>query len=161
MTGDDLAALREPAARPNIQKIRDAHHNVARLMALGLRQDEIAARTGYSLGRINQLAADSAIHELVESYRGRIDEAYVKSADAFAKVCTSNMMKAARQVSETLDGADEQGEQLPVRELMLILGDGADRFGYGKHATNLNINVDFAAKLEAAIVRSNRKLAEV
>jgi hypothetical protein len=32
-----------------------------------------------------------------------------------------------------------------------------DRFGYGKRQTNVNVNVDFAKRLEAAITRSTRR----
>jgi hypothetical protein len=124
-------------------------------LALGLHQADVAARTGYSLGRINQLAADPSVQELVASYRGQVDEAWAEGADEFISLHKSNMMKAARMVSETLDAADEP---LPIRSLMSIISDGADRFGYEKRSTSLNVNVDFAAKLERAIARSGKEL---
>lgn len=150
----DLEALREPAQRPTVLKIRDAHHNVARLLALGLTQIEVAAKVGYSIGRVNQLAADPSIQELVASYREMVDESYVDEVDFIMQGLTANVSKAVRQTGERLDAADEDGAQLSIRELMSIASDGCDRVGYGKRSMNVNINMDFAAKLELAIARS-------
>ena len=64
------------------------------------------------------------------------------------------MTKAERQISDRLDEADETGESLPIRDLVAVSRDAADRLGLGKKSTVTNLNVDFAAKLEAAIGRS-------
>jgi len=54
---------------------------------------------------------------------------------------------------------DPDAKPIPLRDLMAISRDAADRFGYGKHTTQTNVNVDFAAQLERAIRRSG-KLAD-
>lgn len=156
ITKDDLQGLREPAARYRIQRLRDSHHNMARLFALGLSNSEVAARTGFSLQTTCLYHNDPAIKELIEHYRGQVTDAWRESVDNYMELATQNMIKAERQISDKLDAADEAGELLPTRELIAISRDAADRFGYGKKTTNLNVNVDFAAKLEAARKRSNK-----
>lgn len=154
-TPDDLAALREPARRPQVLKLRDAHWNVIRLLAYGMSQIDIARNTGYSLGRINQLAADPAIVEQVAKIQRRSTDATVERIDYLADLATSNMMKAERMLSEKLDDEDAK---FTVRELVAVSADRMDRFGYGKRQTTLNVNLDFAAKLEAAIQRSGKEI---
>lgn len=154
LTREDLAVLRNGRSTPAIQRLRDPHHHLARLLATGLRPAEAASRTGYSLARLYVLNADPTFQDLVASYRKDVNAAYIESQDDYYRLATSNMVKAERQLAEKLEKADEEGELLPTRDLIAISRDAADRFGYGKKTTNLNVNVDFAAKLEAAVKRS-------
>lgn len=153
---DDLEVLREPRAKNTVAKLRDPHHRVARLIASGLRRGEVVARSGYSYQRVFLLEADPSFQELVAQYRKEVTQAWLDGVDDFYELATSNMLKAERQIAEKLEEADEKGELLPTRDLIAISRDAADRFGYGKKSTNLNVNVDFAAKLEQAIKRSGK-----
>jgi hypothetical protein len=163
LTRDDLALVLEKRGdgdgRPLIgavARFRDPHHRVARLFASGLRISEIIAQSGYSYQRIATLQADPAFQQLVAKYREKVDEGFVANADAFYEVATSNMLKAEVQLAEKLEAAEEEGTHLPTRDLIAISRDAADRFGYGKRQTNLNVNADFASLLEKAIVRSGK-----
>jgi len=60
------------------------------------------------------------------------------------------------QIADKLGEAEEAGETLPVRDLIAISRDAADRFGYGKKQTNVNVNADFASMLERTIDRSRK-----
>lgn len=157
LTRDDLACLRDKRTTSIISRFRDPHHRVARLAATGLRPAELAEKCGFSLARIYVFLSDPAFQDLVSSYRRKVDEGFVESQDEYYTLATSNMVKAERQLAEKLDKADEEGELLPVRDLLAISRDAADRFGYGKKTTNLNINVDFAKRLEQARQRSGRQ----
>ncbi len=153
----ELETLRGPRPKaPSVAKFRDSHHMVARLFASGLRPGQVADRCGYSRGRIQMLHNDPAFQELIAQYRGMVDEEFRENVDDFVTQATSNMVKAERMLADRLDQADEEGELPPVRDLVNIVSDRADRFGYGKRQTNLNVNVDFAAKLDQAIARSTR-----
>jgi hypothetical protein len=154
LTRDDLACLTEKRTEPVVQRLRDPHHALARLIATGLKINVAAERAGFSYSRALVLHADPSFKDLVESYRKDVNAAFVESQDDYYRMATSNMLKAERQLSEKLDKADEENELLPTRDLIAISRDAADRFGYGKKQTNVNINVDFAAKLEAARKRS-------
>ncbi len=153
----DLERLRERRHVPTTpQKLRESHHMIARFAALGLDNHEVGARTGYSRERVGVLLEAPAMKELVALYRGKIDETYVKQVDAFFELATGNMLAAERHIADTIAELDEKDELLPVRTALAISRDAADRFGFGKHTSQTNINVDFAAKLEAAIARSGK-----
>lgn len=138
-----------------VMKLRDSHHMVARLAAAGKKGAEIAALTGYSYNRISILLGSPAMQDLVAKYRLEIDARFFGNMDAFIELATRNMIAAERMVADRLDEADDpEAEAIPIRTLLAISRDGADRLGYGKKQTNVNVNVDFAAQLERAIKRS-------
>jgi hypothetical protein len=66
------------------------------------------------------------------------------------------MLRAEAQIQEKLDAAEAEDETLPMRELLAIAKDRADRFGYGPKSTRVNVNVDFATQLDRAIERTSK-----
>lgn len=158
MTKEDMASALQKAFIPVVTpgKLRDSHHRVARLAASGLRQFEISERTGYSTQRVWVLLQSPAMVELIATYRGKVDAAFERSQDEYYALATGNMLKAERQIGDRLDKADDEGTDLPIKDLVSISRDAADRFGYGKRSTNVNVNADFAAELEKAIARSGK-----
>lgn len=160
LTEADLEYLRQPSARNRILKLKDSHHNVARLLATGMTQIAVADATGYSIVRINTLALDPSVQELIAHYRAMITEEWREAQDELQRSIVQNATKAERMIGDRLDEADANGETLPMRELIALTSDRYDRIGYGKKNMNLNVNVDFAAKLEAAINRTKKVAAE-
>ena len=156
LTREDLSKLAAPRAVPVVQRIRDPHHRLARLVAAGLKPSKAATEAGYSYASLNLLQKDPSFQELVAHYRKLVDENFAESQDAFYSLATANMLKAERHIAEQIEIKEEAGELLSVREALAISRDAADRFGYGKKTTNVNVNVDFAAKLERASRRSLR-----
>lgn len=157
LTRDDLARLEQKRTNIGIpERFRDPHHRVARLVASGLRLTEVAHRSGYSYGRVTMLINSPAFQELVALYREKVLEAFVNEQEDFIEVATSNMMKAQRMIAEQLDEADEEGTRVPLNRLLAISADAADRVGYGKRQTNVNLNADFAKALEKAYAEQAR-----
>ena len=158
LTRDDLEQLKAPNRNPTrtVERLRNSHHNVAMLAAAGLPSKEIAARTGYAPNRISSLINSPAMAELIAKYRDRMTNQVADHMANYFEMMFTNMVAAERQISDRLDEADEAGETLPVRELVAIAGDRADRVGFGKQQTNVNVNADFAALLEKAIARSGK-----
>lgn len=156
----DLALLTEKRPTVSLQSLRDTHHRVARAVAAGLPNTEVATACGISINRVSVLKKDPAFSELVAHYRGIVTAEYARSVDSFMEVATANMLKAAVMISDKLDDAIDKGEFLPTRDLMAIHDSGADRFGYGKMQKNLNVNIDFAAQLEQARKRSRGARAD-
>lgn len=150
----DLALLSEARPVKTLQTLRDSHHRVARAVAAGLSNADVAQCCGISYNRVSIYKKDPAFAELVAHYRGLVTAEYVQSVDSFMEVATSNMLKAAVMLGDKLDDAIDKGEFLPTRDLIAIHDTGADRFGYGKMQKNLNVNVDFASQLEQARKRS-------
>ena len=153
MSREDLEFLRQKSDRRVIVKLRESHHIVARLLASGMAQREVAAEVGYTETRISVLKNSPAVQELIARYRGIEDEAHAKSRDEYYEAVHSAGRKAWRQINDQLDDADEENP-LPLKTLLAVADSSADRVGYHKRSTKENINVDFAARLEAAITRS-------
>lgn len=141
-----------------VAKFRESHHMVAKLFAAGLRGKEIAARTGYGENWLAQLHNDPAFQELLSKYRDLDTQMFLEGRDEFYSLATKNMIQAERQLSDKMDELDEEGEFLPTRELVAVVADRADRFGYGKRETKFNVNVDFADALQRAIKRSGKTI---
>lgn len=161
LTRDDLALLAEKRpSKPAAMRYRDPHHRLARLLAMGHRVKQAAEIAGYSYQRVMNLMPDPGFKELIAQYRAMVNEEYKESVDEFYSMASSNMIKAERQISEHLERADEEGELLPLSQLITLASDGKDRFGYEKkkQQTNLNINADFASMLEKAIARSGKQI---
>lgn len=146
----DLALLRQPSARSRLEKLRDSHHIIARCLAAGMSVADTADKVGYNYNRVSMLRSDPAMVELIAKYRDLDTASWLESRDEFHAVATSNMLKAERMIADKIDDAIDANEPLPMRDLLSLTADRADRFGYGKHSTQTNVNVDFASKLEAA-----------
>jgi len=152
LTRDDMACLRQDHGRvyPRTKVLRATHHRLARLDAAGLRNEEILRISGYSYTRLCSLRQDPSYQELVSNYRQKVDEAYVNSLDEFYETSTSNMLRAERQIEEHLDRAEDNEELIPLKTLLAITSDRADRFGYPKKKElNSNVTVDFAKRIES------------
>lgn len=155
LTRGELSVLAVKRPPNSLQNLRDTHHRVARAVAAGLRNDEISALCGYSYNRISILKGDPSFMELVAHYRGLITAEFVRNADPVIEYMQSNALKAQAMLSDKLDKALEEDTFLPTRDLLGIAELGLDRTGYGKVNKNLNVNVDFAANLEAARKRAS------
>jgi hypothetical protein len=156
---EDLPRLKTRDRSASIpQRLRESHHFVARLLALGLEQSAISLMTGFSVTRISQLAQAPAMIEQIALYVKEVQGKVIEDIDTFTTLATQNMIAAERQVLDHITDADANDELLPLRELRAIVADRADRFGYGKHTTSTNVNVDFASRLEAAIQRSGKTI---
>ena len=157
LTRDDLACLKEKrVGPPKVKQYREAHHRVARLVAAGLSNQNISRMTGYSPNRISGYRADPAFMQLVSEYKDKVDQAYVESQDEFYNTATSNMLRAERMIEEHLDAAEDNDELIPIKTLLQVTADRADRFGYGKHATQTTEVKDFAKMMEQLASKSGR-----
>ena len=159
LTRDDLVVLRDKRAPQGVVKtFRDSHHKIARLVASGLRNEQVIVHAGISITRLMTLKDDPAFIELVSQYRERVTQSFVEEVSDFYEVATSNMLKAEVMLADKLDDAIISGEFLPTKDLLAISRDAADRFGHPKQKVtqNTNFNVDFASMLEKAAARSGR-----
>ena len=157
LTREDMRALQAPRPPQNRPRaMREAHHRLARMVAAGFRIEEILRLTGYSYNRLLQLRKDPAFEELVTQYRGKVDEAWVRSQDEVQETAAELIRRSLRQVEEHYDQADESGELIPLKTLITVGADLMDRFGYGKKSIQRNENLDFAAMMEQ-IARASGK----
>ena len=151
LTEDEVRAMR-PGKSAAVKAFKDSHHLVARLFAAGLRPGEVAERAGYSGNRISTLLADPSFQNLISEYRREENIAFALTRDDYYDRATRARNIALRLVEDKL--ADVDPDDVTIRELMGIHDSLADRTGYGKRSTQVNVNVDFAAQLDRAIKRS-------
>jgi hypothetical protein len=153
LTAEDLAeidAVREKP--PAFAHYRDTYHAVARLIALGLRPEEVALRSGYGLGRISQFTNDPAFQGMVAVYREQVDKGYLKEADEYFHLVNYNRNIAERTLNDRLIN---NPEDFTNRDLNAIAADRADRTGYGKKATQI-IQADLTDRLAQAIAATGK-----
>jgi hypothetical protein len=150
----DLSVLLEKRPKTELKSLTDKHHRIARAVAAGLSNVDVAAICGITATRVSMLKQDQAFQELCAHYRGLVTADYIHQTDSYLEVLLANKLKAEVMLGDKLDAAIDGDELLPTRDLMAISRDAADRTGHGKVQTNMNVNVDFAAKLEAARRRS-------
>lgn len=163
LTPTDLERLVEPRHPSHgslgVKQARNSHHRVAMLAAMGLNNTQIAERTGRQPASIGYLLKAPAMVSLVEGYRREVTNRALDSVDEYFSLATSNMLAAERHLSDRIAELDEADELLSVKDALAISRDAADRFGYGKNKTQVNVNADFASLLEAAIRRSGKSEA--
>lgn len=86
LTEDDIPVLLNPPAKPKqepegnpILRITNSHHQIARLLAVGTKNVEVAALTGHSTSYIGRLLRDPAFAELMSYYADNQDLVFVEA----------------------------------------------------------------------------------
>lgn len=104
-----------PGERNPLTVLRYRHQNAARLIARGLKNVEVAVACGYHPGYIGMLQEDPAFQELVEFFRGGLDEEFKAAERALATLG----MSAVEELQDRIDDP-ERREFLPTKELRQI-----------------------------------------
>ena len=126
LNAGDKDMLENPPANglptPMLQKLRASHHMLARLLAEGRRDVEVAMVTGYSQVRIGVLKHDPAFQELVAYYAGQTEVRYL---DLHSRLATLG----ADTVEVLQERVDEEPEKFTTNELLKIAEMALDRSG--------------------------------
>ena len=157
LTVEDVVGL-ERAKLPAFKVFRDSYHAVARLVALGLRDAEVAQRSGYGVGRVHQLKADPTFMAVVDAYRNSDDERYKVAWDEQNLVLMETLSVAARMQLDQLRQAQENDDHVPYKDLNAIVSNMADRTGYGKVVTK-KVQLDLADRLAIALAGSAKVIS--
>lgn len=157
LTRDDLACLRERrVGAPRVKTLRRSHHRVARLIALGYRDADICRLTSYTPSRLGSLRNDPAMQELIASFDKRADADFDSKIDHIHEEMVELKMRGIEQLAQHFDAADENGELIPIKTLLPVITELADRTGHGKHSTVRNENVNFAEMMKNLARSSGR-----
>ncbi len=143
--------------KPALQRIKERHRLLAKFVAAGLTRNEVAARMDMCPERVGQLMLDPAMQNLIVSMRNNPHVMEMTGMDEIAtlrSLSVQNAMRAALALQDNLNYYEDADERMPVSAAAKIFELSADRIGFGRHATNINVNVDFAAQLDRAIDRS-------
>lgn len=123
---------------PELNRLRDTHHLLARLLAEGLRPVEVSAVTGYSQSRISILQNDPAFKELLTFYRNNVGRNYVNVHERLAMVA----LEATAALHERLL---EQPGEIKTGELIEVAKMAHDRTGMGPTAKVQSMHVTLSA----------------
>ena len=89
---------------PGIKQLRDSHHALARILAMGLTPPRPRCITGIFVSRISILQSDPTFRELLEFYRGRKEEVV---ADVLGRMSAVHL-EALAELQERLHDTAEQ-----------------------------------------------------
>lgn len=104
-------------------QMRDRHHTIARMLALGFKQTQIAAVTGMSGSRISVIKTSPAFEELLTFYR--------EESGAEFRDLTERFKHLGMEITgELLSRLEAAPEAISVGELRELLKTVADRAGY-------------------------------
>lgn len=123
---------------PTLSRIRGIHHEIARLLASGLKPADVSAATGYSLSRISILQRDPSFRELLSFYESKSDEVFV---DVRKRMAVLGLDAA----SELADRLENKPETLSNSQLIEITKASLDRAGFSPVTKTVNVGVQISS----------------
>ena len=123
---------------PTLSRIRGIHHEIARLLASGLKPADVSAATGYSLSRISILQKDPSFRELLSFYEAKSDEVFV---DVRKRMAVLGLDAA----SELADRLENKPETLSNSQLIEITKASLDRAGFSPVTKTVNVGVQISS----------------
>lgn len=117
----DLPLLfeRQPRPRKTLKQIRHSHHQLARLLAEGVAQEEAGLITGYSPSYISVMKTDEAFQGLIQYYVTQREIKFVDVVDRMRSLGLSTLDELqARLESEPEEWT--RRELMEMAELMLV-----------------------------------------
>lgn len=166
--------LDRPLPSPTVVNLRSSHHNMARLLAEGRQQVEVALITGYSPGYISRLVNDNPTFQGLLKYY--TDVAEVKLVDALERM-KSVGIDALEELQARLADDPKQftiNQLQEITELMLMrpaiagIKAGSGGFGGGAAGASAQISISFKAPeaesqpmitIEGELAESDREAA--
>jgi hypothetical protein len=149
------AATKATRGRPRgaVGRIRQMHHDVARMFAAGMKVTEIARLMSRTPATIRNWLNSPLMAEAVAEYE---EEAAVVVKDAMARrqqLVAEASTKAREEIRDRIFD-DAERSAMPLSALLKIAADGDDRTGLGKMETRLNIQADIGEQLREARERA-------
>lgn len=150
ITAEDLPALagRQQAAIPSapqrLVQLRHAHHQLARLLAQGVEQNEIALITGYSPSYISNIQNDPQFADLMATYSSERELAFVDVLERMKSLGLTCLEELQERVSLEPEKWSPR-ELMELAELLLVKPSRGAPAGSGVANANASvaINVKF------------------
>lgn len=117
-----------------IQSLRHTHHKVARLLALGIKEVEVSAITGYSPSRISILKSDPMFKELLGYYSDQVGQEHEHVVGKLAALTED----ALDVIVQRLEAAPDK---FTIPQLLEIVRSAGDRAGYAPVQRTENLSV--------------------
>lgn len=160
ITDADLIDLRDAPrgtgiAAPVVQKIKHSHHEVARLIGIGMKQIDVSRITGYTTVTIHNLMNSPAFMDLVEHYSEMRDEAVMDIAGRLSVVASDALDVLHERINE--EGEDKMDSET----LRKVTKDILDRAGHSpvsrseSRSINIGLTKDDIIELKSVATRSS------
>lgn len=123
LTDSDMALIEStPAGEtpPELKRLTDRHHMLARLIAAGVKEEDAAFQTGYSLARVSILKNSPAFRELLAFYRENVDKQYTNVVEHMAGLSKDALVVLRDRIEEAPD-------RISTPELLKIITELRDR----------------------------------
>jgi len=130
LTPEDVIKLNDApvgVASSPLKKLKHSHHNLARLIADGVREEQISAVTGYSGAYISSIKCDPAFAQLVVYYEQQKEKIYLDVHERLSTLSMDAVDEIQSRLAETPEGFQN-------RELFELATLGLDRTGFGKQS---------------------------
>lgn len=147
-----LLATNRHTEQPELKRISERHHQLARALASGIRPGIAATSLGWTPARVSVLKQSPAFRELIDFYKDAVDAEF---AD-FAASMSGLGLDAVQILRERLE---ENPDDIDSKTLLSIATNLADRTGHGPTKTeNVNVNVSLVDKLKTARLRAREAM---
>lgn len=134
---------------PDIKSIRNTHHRLAQLLAVGVDETVAAKLCNYSINRVSVLKSDPAFAELLAYYGKNVEEQWGDFVGTAANLSMDVLQEMQRRLDET-------PEAFSVNQLNEMLKTLADRSGNApvQKSQSVNVNIDMGTKLRESRERA-------
>jgi hypothetical protein len=145
LSTEDLEALavERHTKAPPIKRLSERHHMLAKYLSNGMAPGAASILCNYSLSRISILKADPTFVNLLEFYHDNVEQRFMDTIDAVAGMTRDAIM-------EMWDRIETEPEKIRYDQLLATAHLGLDRIGHGPSATNVQVNMDMAARMNMA-----------
>jgi hypothetical protein len=147
---DEQLPKKEVSATPVLQRLRHRHHLLARLIAQGTKDGDVAAISGYDPSRISVLKQDPAFKELIAHYKTQVDEVFISVHERLLTLGLSS-------IDEMTDRIEANPESFSTQDLMELIKLSADRIGAGP-SKNVTVSGTIGVMTPAMITRMKEEV---
>jgi hypothetical protein len=117
-----------------VKKLSQRHHELARMLAGGVKPGQAAVILHYDVSRVSILQNDPAFKALLSFYSLQRDALFIDTHKNLAVLGNT-------AIAELQDRLEEVPEDFSANQLIELIKTAADRSGHGPTSTQRNINV--------------------
>lgn len=88
---------------PNLKRVTERHHALARLLAIGTKDEEAALIVGYDISRVSILKSDPAFQELLALYQSEVKKEFMTSVQRMGMIAQDALGVLADRLEENPD----------------------------------------------------------
>ena len=134
-----LATVDRGVVAPDLKRITDRHHALARLLAAGMSEGDAAMTLGYDNSRVSILKGSPAFQELLALYREEVNRESTHILDHMAGLSKDALLELRERIE------DDPGK-FSNRELLSITTDMVDRsLGKTEDGANKPVVIELVA----------------